>query len=152
MRKYKIGEIAELAGVSRRTIDYYTNLGLLKPVRSESNYRYYNHDALIRLTMIVAMKTQRLTLEEIKERLNLLDANLPEAGLKTCKDMKSGSINIDFIREQLRQLEAQLNQLHPAAAGLDASQAAALSRQILLQGMTMIQTLMIYINEVAPMM
>jgi Predicted transcriptional regulators len=148
LEKYKIGEIAELAGVSRRTIDYYTNLGLLSPVRSESKYRYYSQDALVRLKLIEGMKTQRLTLEEIKERLNLLDGDLPETG----KDIRRGTINADFIKEQLKQLESQLAQLQPAVAGLDARQTAVLSKQILLQSMALVQTLIIYIHDITPMM
>ncbi|MCY8721167.1 MerR family DNA-binding transcriptional regulator, partial [Bacillus sp. S10C12M] len=31
---YRISELAALAGVTKRTVDYYTNLGLLTPARS----------------------------------------------------------------------------------------------------------------------
>ncbi|WP_231702704.1 hypothetical protein [Desulfocucumis palustris] len=94
------------------------------------------------------MKTQRFTLEEIRERLNLLDGHLPEKG----KEISRGTINADFIKEQLKQLESQLAQLQPAVANLDANQTAALSKQILLQSMALAQTLIIYINEIMPMM
>ncbi|OPX85950.1 MAG: Mercuric resistance operon regulatory protein [Pelotomaculum sp. PtaB.Bin013] len=79
-----------MAGVSKRTVDYYTNLGLLEPVRSARNYRYYTEEALIRLKLIEGLKEKRLTLEEIKERLNLLDGNLLEAG----KENKGRPINM----------------------------------------------------------
>lgn len=148
MKKYRIGEIAELAGVSRRTVDYYTNLGLLNPDRSESNYRYYSHETLIRLKMIEVMKKQRFTLEEIKEKLSLPDNNQPvEAG-----DIKGTPVNIDYLKEQLRQLERQLTRLQPAMVNLDAGQAAILSKKVLLQSMTLMQTLIMYINETAPML
>lgn len=145
--KYRIGEIAELAGVSRRTIDYYTNLGLLSTVRSENNYRYYSHEDLIRLKLIESMKMQRYTLEEIKEILNFLDVNQEREG----KNIKKGAVNIDFLKEQLKQLEVQLSQLQPATANLDANQASLLSKQIFLKSMTLMQAMIMYINEIAPM-
>ena len=38
---YKIGELAKIADVSPRTIDYYTKLSLIEPEkRSDTNYRY----------------------------------------------------------------------------------------------------------------
>lgn len=40
--EYSIRELSELAGVSARTLRYYDELGLLKPLYvSESGYRYY---------------------------------------------------------------------------------------------------------------
>ncbi|TYO97176.1 MerR family transcriptional regulator [Desulfallas thermosapovorans] len=141
MKYYKIGAIAQLAGVSRRTIDYYTNLGLLKPVRLENNYRYYTEHTLARLKIIEILKAQRFTLEEIKEQFRLFE--LDQAG------QQDNQINIDFIREQIKQLENQLTQLQPAS-NLDASQAAVLSRQVMIKGMAIMNALIIYINEITP--
>ncbi len=69
-KKYRIGELAQIAQVTKRTVDYYTNLGLLAPVRSCSNYRYYDEHALKRLQLIVLCKQQRLALSDIKSRLD----------------------------------------------------------------------------------
>ena len=65
----KIGEVAKLSGVSRRTIDYYTNCGLLAFERSEANYRLYPDTALRTLERIHLLKTQRLSIAEIQETL-----------------------------------------------------------------------------------
>ncbi|AGL00755.1 MerR family transcriptional regulator [Desulfoscipio gibsoniae] len=143
MKYYKIGTIAQLAGVSRRTIDYYTNLGLLKPIRSENNYRYYTGHTLARLKIIETLKAQRFTLEEIREQMTMLDQD--QAG------HPDNPINIDYIRKQIKQLEEQLTQLQPAATGLDSSQAAVLSRQVMLRGMAVMNALIIYINEITIM-
>ncbi|WP_082788998.1 MerR family transcriptional regulator [Desulfolucanica intricata] len=146
MKKYRIGEIAELAGVSKRTVDYYTKLGLLKPVPSDTKYRYYCDEALIRLRLIDGLKKQRLTLEEIKERLNLLD-NLP---IHDINEFKSESVSITFIKEQIIYLEDRLTELQPALANLGPGQ-TALTKQMLLQSMTLVQTLILYINQIASM-
>ena len=136
LKHFKIGELAELAGVSKRTIDYYTNLGLLKPERSETNYRYYNQESLARLRFIESLKEQRLTLDEIKARLPVQD--------------NSGTIDIQFLKDQFKQLETQLAQLQPAMSNMDAPQVAQATRQVLVQSMAIMQSLLLYINEVAP--
>jgi MerR family copper efflux transcriptional regulator len=46
---YKIGELAKLADVSSRTIDYYTKLNLIEPEkRSDTNYRLYSDEIYLR--------------------------------------------------------------------------------------------------------
>ncbi|AEG60047.1 MerR family transcriptional regulator [Desulforamulus ruminis] len=147
MKLYKIGELAELAGVSKRTIDYYTNLSLLKPVRSESNYRYYHQDSLLRLKLIEGMKKQRFTLDEIKERMSVLDQSFLSG--ETGKN-KPASIDVNFLKEQFKQLEIQLAQLQPVMSGMDAKQAALVTRQALMQSLAVIQSLLLYLNETAP--
>ena len=68
---YKIGELAKLADVSPRTIDYYTKLSLIEPEkRSDTNYRLYSDETLTRLKRIESMKNEKYTLEEIKAIYN----------------------------------------------------------------------------------
>ncbi|WP_409305892.1 MerR family transcriptional regulator [Peribacillus sp. SCS-155] len=64
-----MGELAAQANVTKRTIDYYTNMGLLKAERSASNYRYYTQDSVEKLRFIEQCKQSHLSLEEIKEKL-----------------------------------------------------------------------------------
>lgn len=141
MKHYKIGDIAQLAGVSRRTIDYYTKLGLLQPIRLENNYRYYTKHTLARLKMIETLKAQRFTLNEIREQITPL---VEEQAVQS-----DSQIDIDYIREQMKKLEEQLNRLQQAvAAGLDSSQVAVLSKQVMLRGMAIMNSLIIYANEI----
>lgn len=142
--KYKISEIARLAGVSKRTIDYYTNLGLLNPVRSENNYRYYTEESLVRLKMIEGMKKKRFTLDEIKKQLNLLDNVSPQEMEKAAGE---GAVNVDLLRKQIKQLEEQLVQLQSVAA-INTKQALQLKNRIMAQSMVLIQSLLMYINEI----
>lgn len=85
-------------------------------------------------------------MDEIKERLGLLDNN----PLEVDEEDKSRSINIDFLKEQVKKLEDQLAQLQPAVASLGSNQAALLTKKMLLQSMVLVQSLMLYINELAP--
>ena len=41
-QRYTIGELAELAGVSTRTLRHYESLGLLVPQRAHNGYRSYS--------------------------------------------------------------------------------------------------------------
>ncbi|MDB5084139.1 MAG: transcriptional regulator, MerR family [Bacilli bacterium] len=70
-KQYRIGELSRITGVSRRTIDFYTRIGLLMAEdRSEGNYRIYNQECLERLAYIHEMKAKKFSLEEIKARLD----------------------------------------------------------------------------------
>jgi MerR family copper efflux transcriptional regulator len=66
----RIGELAELAGLSAKTIRYYEDIGILpEPDRTLSRYRDYNDGALERLRFIKAAQAVGFTLGEIKEVL-----------------------------------------------------------------------------------
>ena len=67
----KINEVSALAGVSKRTLQYYDDEGLLSVNRTENNERLYDEEALFRLWQILLYKGLDLKLEEIKEILNL---------------------------------------------------------------------------------
>ncbi|MEV5109730.1 MULTISPECIES: MerR family transcriptional regulator [Bacillus] len=68
---YSIGEFSEKTGVSIRTLHYYDEIGLLKPVKNPSSgHRLYtNKDELI-LQQIVSFKFLGYSLEEISEIIN----------------------------------------------------------------------------------
>jgi MerR family copper efflux transcriptional regulator len=70
--KMRIGELAEQAGVTPRTIRYYEDLGLLGPSEREGQgFRYYTEVELSRLNKIDALKQLGLSLEEIGEVIPL---------------------------------------------------------------------------------
>lgn len=65
MTLYRIGELAKAAGISERTIDYYTKLGLITPEsRSMKNYRLYSHETLVVLQRINQLKQEKYTLKK----------------------------------------------------------------------------------------
>ena len=65
----KIGELAKLAGVTNRTIDYYTNMELLDFERTTSNYRLYDVAMVDRVHQIENLKAQGKHLTEIRHIL-----------------------------------------------------------------------------------
>lgn len=66
----KIGELAKAAGETVPTIRYWTNCGLLEVAEiTKSGYQLYASDMLSRCKQIKQLKSNRLTLTEIKHRL-----------------------------------------------------------------------------------
>jgi MerR family copper efflux transcriptional regulator len=62
----KIGELAARAGVSIRTVDYYTTLGLIAPAqRTAGNYRLYRCDDVGRIHLVQRLEVHGLPLEDI---------------------------------------------------------------------------------------
>ena len=67
----RIEEVCRLSGVSRRTLQYYDNEGILSVKRSEENYRLYDETAMARLWEILWYKEMGFELKEIKNILTV---------------------------------------------------------------------------------
>lgn len=67
MKKYlTISEMAKYAGISRRTLIYYDQIDLFKPVKvGENGYRYYGIDQYFELDVILLLKNLDVSLEDI---------------------------------------------------------------------------------------
>lgn len=65
-----ISQVARLTCISIRTLQYYDEIGLLKPSElTASGYRLYNDEALQTLQQILFFKELGFSLKEIKEIL-----------------------------------------------------------------------------------
>lgn len=76
-KKFTVGELAELAGVSVRTLQYYDQAGLLKSQYSQSGRRTYCREDLLKLQQILFLKSLGFPLEKI--RTGLLREENPQA-------------------------------------------------------------------------
>lgn len=66
-----IAEFAELCNSSRKTLIYYDNIGLLKPIgRTEQGYRYYEAVQVTQFHLIQLLQAADYSLEEIKTFLS----------------------------------------------------------------------------------
>ena len=69
-----VNEVSKLTGVSIRTLQYYDNIGLLKPAEyTESGYRLYDDAALERLQQILLFRELEFPLKDIKDIINRSD-------------------------------------------------------------------------------
>jgi DNA-binding transcriptional MerR regulator len=67
-----IGEVAQRTGLPVKRIHYYERRGLLEPARrSEAGYRLYGAEEVARLEFVQRAKLLGLTLEEIRELVEL---------------------------------------------------------------------------------
>jgi len=71
MKTYTVSQLAEMAGVSVRTLHHYDHVKLLKPSsRTEAGYRLYGPAELLRLQQILFFKELDLPLHEIRQVLD----------------------------------------------------------------------------------
>lgn len=77
--RYTIGDLADAAGVTPRTIRYYTAEGLLPPPDARGRHALYGSEHLSRLLLIARLKDAYLPLGEIKARLDQLTHGQVEA-------------------------------------------------------------------------
>jgi DNA-binding transcriptional MerR regulator len=74
---YTVKQLADMAGVSTRTLHYYDQIGLLIPSEVATNgYRHYRQDEVYRLQQILFYKELGLELKKIKQILDQPDFNL----------------------------------------------------------------------------
>lgn len=74
-----IGQFAEMAQVSPRTVRYYESIGLLpKSSRGENNYRYYHQNWLPRLVRIRDLQSLGFSLDDIKVIISFTESELKE--------------------------------------------------------------------------
>ncbi len=69
----RVKEVCMLAGVSRRTLQYYDDTGVLPVERSDGNERLYSEEKLKKLSRILTYKRAGMKLEEIKDVIELPD-------------------------------------------------------------------------------
>ena len=67
-KKYKVGQLAEAAGLTVRTIRYYDEMGLLKSTeRTAGGQRIYSYADLVYIKRIMELKSLSFSLEEIRK-------------------------------------------------------------------------------------
>ncbi|KIL49057.1 MerR family transcriptional regulator [Jeotgalibacillus campisalis] len=77
---YKVKEVADLVGISVRTLHHYDEIGLLVPDQiSEAGYRLYSEDNLETLQQILFFRELDFPLKKIKELMNRPDYDRQEA-------------------------------------------------------------------------
>jgi DNA-binding transcriptional MerR regulator len=99
----RISEFSRLTMVPAKTLRYYDDIGLLKPMHVDqwTGYRYYSVEQLPRLNRILALKALGLSLEQIGR---LLDDDLSAEQIRGMLRLKRLE-----IQERLREEQARLD-------------------------------------------
>lgn len=123
--------MAAQTGVTKRTIDYYTNFGLLQVERSASNYRYYDHTMAERIHWIEEQKSQGKSLEEIRHLLNIEEPITEE-------------VDIQEIRLQMKKLEHDVSKLMDQ---LDEKEKQKIRKKVSPESVALMQSLLLLLNN-----
>ncbi|TFJ92003.1 MerR family transcriptional regulator [Lentibacillus salicampi] len=68
---YTIGQLSKKTGVTVRTLDYYDEIGLIKPSsKTEGGHRLYMDNDVMTLERVLALKYMGFSLEKMKDVLN----------------------------------------------------------------------------------
>lgn len=65
--EYKVSELADKAGVTKRTIHYYISKGLLLPPEGSGVNSIYNEEHLERILLIKKLQSEYMPLNKIRE-------------------------------------------------------------------------------------
>jgi len=102
---YSIGEIAQIVGMTTRTIRYYEEIGLLNSIkRLEGGKRIYTDDDIRRLKFINRLKVLGLSLNDMKELENVYQVS---------KSNKAALLKLlDILDKHLKEIENRINSLN----------------------------------------
>jgi DNA-binding transcriptional MerR regulator len=115
-RRWKVGELATVTGVTVRTLHHFDQIGLLRPAeRSPAGHRRYTISDVQRLYRILALRQVGLSLSEIATSL---DSEVDQLGLAVRRQLAQVERQL-LVHQQLRQrlmalLEALQHQQEPS--------------------------------------
>lgn len=84
--EYKVSELADKAGVTKRTIHYYISKGLLLPPEGSGVNSLYNDEHLERILLIKKLQAEYMPLNKIREYIL---GNPTEKVQKNAKELKT---------------------------------------------------------------
>src|SRR5512138_1720105 len=108
----RIGDFSKLSRVSVKTLRYYDEMGLLKPLEADpfTGYRLYEYSQLSTLNRILALKDLGFSLEEIGR---LLDDDLSPEQMRGILKLREAEAHqrMQQEAERLERIEARLRQI-----------------------------------------
>jgi MerR family copper efflux transcriptional regulator len=95
-----IGQAAEKSGLPTKTIRYYEDIGLVKPLRDTNGYRAFRETDLHKLTFLGRARALGFTIEDCRNLLALWED----------KDRASGDVRA-IAKDHLAQIDAKIADL-----------------------------------------
>lgn len=117
-KRYKIGELAKLTGMTVEAIRFYESKNLIQASeRLASGYRIFDANELDKLWFVRRAKAVGFSLDEISELLDLrLHPN--EHSCAEVKQVTADKIEqIQLKIDELQSIQSSLNKLHQACCG-----------------------------------
>lgn len=102
--EYGIRELSELAGVSARTLRYYDEINLLKPLYvSEAGYRFYGEAELAVLQQILFYRERGFDLKSIRKILYEDDFDIMIALEEHLRELERQRMHVDSLIRTVKQ-------------------------------------------------
>jgi MerR family copper efflux transcriptional regulator len=121
--------------ISKRTIDYYTQIGLLNPIRTDANYRLYGDECIKSLNLVEHYKSLNMPLEEIKSSIELIKSD-------SSIDNQVAEKHFEQIASIMQHLKEEIMVMEPMLQKLNHQQKEMLVNRLSIQGVTLAQTLL----------
>lgn len=120
MKRYTVGEVSRITGISRDMLRFYDKIGLVKPayINRENKYRYYTYDQFWLFDIIqmcrdldIPLKKIRIILEskDDKKVMQFLEEHQKEA-IKRSQYFQRVADDIDWYAKQQNQMQAEYNE------------------------------------------
>lgn len=106
---YKVSELADKAGVTKRTIHYYISKGLLMPPKGNGVNSIYDDDHLKRIFLIKRLQAEYMPLNKIREYI--LENQL-EAESNAEKKFETKSISVVDTKMYIRENVCDIFEIH----------------------------------------
>ncbi len=113
-----IGEVAERSGLPAKTIRYYEEIGLIRPLRSSNGYRAFRESDLHKLAFLSRARGLGFSIEECRALLALWE-DRSRASAEVKRIAEEHLTDIDRKIAELREMRATLSDLVGACAGDD---------------------------------
>jgi len=116
IQEYTVQEVAEMSGVTARTLHYYDQIGLLPPAdRTAAGYRLYREEQLLRLQSILFYRELGFELSEIEAlldspRFERLQSLKDQRGLLEAERGRLATL-IDTIDKTIRRIRKEEDML-----------------------------------------
>lgn len=115
----RVSAVAKQADVPARTVRFYADAGLLRPIaRGENGYRFFGEDAVERVHLLRRASRLGLALKEIRDVMDV-------AAVSDCADAHRAfaealRLRISTVEQQIRELSSMRAQLVDLAVESDA--------------------------------
>lgn len=111
-----IKEVAERAGLPAKTIRYYEEIGLIRPLRGANGYRAFRESDLHKLAFLGRARGLGFTIEECRRLLALYeDRGRASADVKALAEAHLRDMEVKIA--ELRAMQATLRDLVESCAG-----------------------------------
>jgi DNA-binding transcriptional MerR regulator len=118
MKRYKIDDVSKECGLTKRTIRYYEQIGLLfPPERSEGGFRLYSDLHIERLKQIISARdVLGISLQDLQEFVSMSeDFNNQRQGFRETEDhdvKREKVLEIEqIVEKQLQMIDLKLEKL-----------------------------------------